>query len=101
MKIPDLILPFKLALLQLLVVFFVVGCENNQEPVKTRMPASVEQKKNLPPPATPTPVPEPITAPPDSLISPDTVESHDRIQKKPEIRTIRRVLNFHKKPLIT
>jgi hypothetical protein len=95
MKISDLILPFKVILLNILILLFAVGCESNQEQIKTRIPASVKHKKSIPPPATPKP------APPDSLIDPDTIESHERIHKKPEIRTYKRVINFHKKPLIT
>jgi hypothetical protein len=95
MKISDLTLPFKPIPFSVLILFLSIGCESNREQIKTTIPASVEQKKPIPRPAVPNPVP------PDSLIAPDTVESHDRVQKKSEIRVYKRVLNFHKKPLIT
>jgi hypothetical protein len=76
------------------------GCETNQETIKTTsvkpQPINKIQKQE---------VEKPVNIPvikQDSITAPDTVETHDRVlQKKSEIKVIRRVLNFHRKPLIT
>jgi hypothetical protein len=82
-----------------LIMMLGTGCEMNQEHIKKDLiPASSERKiikKSVPQQAAPRPMP------PDSLAAPDTIETHDRIQKKPEIRVYKRILNFNKKPLIT
>ncbi|HXA02877.1 MAG TPA: hypothetical protein VNW99_12860 [Cytophagaceae bacterium] len=99
MKISDLTLPFILILPCALIMTLGVGCETNQEHIKTDLiPASAERKTIKKPEPQQT-APQPV--PPDSLVVPDTVESQDRIQKKPEIRIYKRILNFHKKALIT
>jgi hypothetical protein len=99
MKISDLILPFKIILCCTVVILTGAACGRNQEHIKTILiPASSERKINkrlVPQHTTPKPIPS------DSLVVPDTVESHDRIQKKPEIRIYKRTINFHKTPLIT
>jgi hypothetical protein len=97
MKISDLTLPF-IIILPGALIMLGAGCETNQEHKSNVIPASSERKiikKSEPLQVAPQVVP------PDSLVAPDTVESQDRVQKKPEIRTFKRILNFHRKPLIT
>ena len=98
MKISDFTLSFY-TILPAALIMLGTGCEMNQEHIKKDLiPASSERKiikKPVPQQIAPRPMP------PDSLAAPDTVETHDRIQKKSEIRIYKRILNFHKKPLIT
>jgi hypothetical protein len=98
MKISDLTLPFLIILPSAAIMILGSGCETNQHNKTDLIPASVE-KNIIKKPEIQQTAPRP--APPDSLVTPDTVETHDRIQKKPEIRIYKRILNFHKKPLIT
>lgn len=99
MKISDLTLPFTVILPGALIIILGVGCEIKQEHKKTNfIPASAEKKinrKSVPQQTEPRPLP------PDSLVIPDTVESQNGIQKKPEIRIYKRIINFHKRALIT
>lgn len=79
---------------------FLASCDsgNDSVQIKSSLPVKTD-KQNIKIPQA-----EPVQAAPvapDSLAKPDTVESHEGIQRKPEYKIIRRVLNFHKKPLIT
>jgi hypothetical protein len=86
-----------------LILLLLPACETNQESIKTtsvkpfnkpnRTPRIREQEKS---------VNIPVVKPDGAINKPDTVETHDRLpQKKSEIKMVRKVLNFHKKPLIT
>jgi hypothetical protein len=99
MKISDLTLPFLIILPGALILMLGVGCETNQEHIKTDLIPASSERKIIKKPEIQQTAPRPV--PPDSLVTPDTVETHDRVQKKPEIRIYKRTLNFHKKPLIT
>jgi hypothetical protein len=94
-----LISSLKLIYLGLILVFFS-GCEANQESINTTSVKPHSINKTIKKQKSEKPVNIPVIKP-DSTQAPDTVETHDTQQKKPEIRMIRRVLNFHKKPLIT
>jgi hypothetical protein len=84
-----------------LILFVIIACETKQESIKTRSIKAAVPNKYIPKRELKKPVTIPVVKP-DSTITPDTVETHDtRPQKKTEIKMFRRVLNFHKKPLIT
>jgi hypothetical protein len=79
----------------------LAGCETNEETIKTTSVKPHTTNKIYRKQETQNPVNIPVIKP-DSAITPDTVETHDtQPQKKLEPKMIRRVLNFHKKPLIT
>jgi hypothetical protein len=84
-----------------LILLLLPSCETNQESVKINSIKPNKPNKIQIKPEIEKPVNIPVFKP-DSTIVPDTVETHDtQPQKKIETRIVRKVLNFHKKPLIT
>ena len=83
------------------ILVSILGCETNEETIKTTSVKPHTSNKILKKQEMERPVNVPVIKQ-DSTITPDTVETHDtQPQKKLEPKMIRRVLNFHKKPLIT